>query len=87
MIIITFLKDDTDHSFSCLPIHSDQHNLIIRIGIGIWILGKIKGQHLTDDTISLLWIKGKIQYILKVNIIQNELLYKLPSLEHSVQNW
>ncbi len=66
MIIIMFLKAATDHSFSCLPINSDQHNLIIRIGIGIWILGKIKGQHLTDDTISLLWINEKIQFIIYI---------------------
>jgi len=54
MISIMFLKDTFDQSHSCLPTNSNQHNLIIRIGIGIWILGKIKGQHLTDDTISLL---------------------------------
>lgn len=49
-----FSKDMTGRSLSCLPINLDHLNLIIRIGIGIWILGKIKGQHLTDDTISLL---------------------------------
>jgi len=63
MISIMFLKDTFDQSHSCLPTNSNQHNLIIRIGIGIWILGKIKGQHLTDDTISLLWInEGLIYY-------------------------
>lgn len=68
--MIMFLKDTVDHSLSCLPTNSNQHNLIIRIGIGIRILGKIKGQHLTDDTISLLWIKKKVWLLifLKINI-------------------
>lgn len=59
MIIIMFLKDTTDHSFSCLPLNSDQHNLIIRIGIwAYWERSKV-----STLLISLLWINEKIQFI------------------------